>query len=91
MLRLYVHAYSVPVARRSANESIIEVKRFHYFLTLNAVLIRVHFKIKIVENPYRLPKISFIAIAELFRIPAHYIADNASVLQMKLSLIIFIE
>ena len=69
------------------------VKAFfaHDFLLLYAVLLWIHFKIKVMQNSDRLPKIGLIAVAEFICKPAHNIADYLSVLKVKLTFIVFFQ
>lgn len=88
-LRLHVHAQPVAVAHHRVNESVLradlpqKLRRFH------AVLLRVAFKIHIVQKADQPPEILFFPIAQFPGIVAHHAFHRQRVLNMKGLLVVF--
>ena len=82
MLRLgqVIEVQAVAMARGGADEALVKTVFPHDLLRLDAVLIGIHLKVEVVEKTDDLPEIRFIAVAELFRVPAHHVGDGVGVL-----------
>ena len=71
---------AVAVARGGADEALVQSRFAHELLRLDAVLVWVHLKVKVVQKPDDLPEIRLVAVAELLRVPAHHVGDGVRVL-----------
>ena len=82
MLRLgkAVKVQAIAVAGGGADQALVETVFTHDLLRLDAVLVGIHLKIKVVEKADDLPEVRLVAVAKLFRVPAHHVGDGVGVL-----------
>ena len=77
----------VAMAGGRADQALVKTAGAHDLLTFDAVLVGIQLKIKIVQESDDFPKIGFVAIAELVGIPAHHVADDMTVFEVKFALV----
>ena len=82
MLRLgkAVKVQAIAVAGGGADQALVDTVFTHDLLRLDAVLVGIRLKIKVVEKADDLPEVRLVAVAELFRVPAHHVGDGVGVL-----------
>ena len=79
------------MADDSVDESVVGIDFFQQFRRLFTVLVRIFFKIHIVEKADESPEIDVVAIAQFLGIPAHDAFDGQSMHDVKRFLIIFLQ
>ena len=73
------------------NEALVDAALAQQLLLLCAVLLGPLLEIQIVQNADGLPEIRLVSVAELICVPAQHIAHDASVLSVKITLVIFAQ
>ena len=63
----------------------------HQLLGLFAVLLRPALKVQVVEDAHHLPEVCLLAVTQLIGEPAHHVAHDAPVFEMKFPLVVFLK
>ena len=89
MLRHDVDRDAVAVAGCGMDEALIQTALAHDLLRADAVLVRIAFKVQIMQQTDNAPKVHLVPIAELLRKIAHDTLDRSGMMQMEWILIEF--
>ena len=76
------------MARRCMDQGFVQALRPHDFLGFDTVLLRILFKIQIVEQPHDSPEIHLIFIAQLLCKVSHNTFHGLRMLQMEFVLVV---
>ena len=90
MLRLYLHSVAISMGHYAVNQFFRDPGLPQKLRRFQAVLLRVQFKINIVEKPHKAPEILLSAVAKLLCIPAHHALHGQPVKDMEGFFIIFL-
>ena len=77
----------VAVAGGRADQALIQSLFPHDLLRFDAVFVGIHLKVEVVQEAYGLPEVGLVAVAKLICVPAHHVADDLAVLEMKFTLV----
>ena len=91
VLRCHVDTDAIAMADDGMDESVVGIDFFQQFRRLFTVLVRVFFKVHIVEQADESPKIDGVAIAQFLSIPAHDAFDSQGMHDVEGFLIIFLQ
>ena len=81
----------VPVGTHRVNDILADASVPQEFRSLQAVLLRIQFKINVMKKSYNSPILSIISIPKLFCIPLHYSLHCQRMLDMKWILVILFQ
>ena len=76
---------------RRMNYAFVEAALAHDLFFFDAVPLGISFEIEIVKDSHRLPKVGLIAKPLVDGKPAHHIADDTPMFEMKLPLVVFFQ
>ena len=91
MLRLDVAALSIGVAGGRVDDFRFQPCLLHQLLTFDAVLLRILFKVQIVQQPDDSPEVLLLAVAKLSGKTAHHLFHRPAVAQVEGILIVLLE
>ena len=91
MYRLHVAHQTVAVAAHRVNQVGIAARLFQQLRSLQAVLLRPHLKVDVVQQSGGGPEIRVLAEAQLVGVPAHHALHGQCVLDMERLVVVLLQ